>query len=222
LTYADYARQGFFALLKVVFLLHLVLMTGLWLVKQSDHTTQRVFRWLSLGLMALAIFVFASAFFRLSLYVDAYGLTRARLYAVAVLVWLALVFLFFAVTLLWPTWSLFTGAYIHAFLGVLLVLNAINPDAMIARINLDRFVAGQELDQTYLGTLSCDAISTVMQYSGHLPDQDIRRLIDEIVSHRPVPAHQGWRAWNYGRSSAHEQIASSRYAPQTQIQFFTN
>ncbi len=204
LTYAEYARQGFFALLKVVFLLHMVLMAGHWLVKEDDHKAQKCFRWLSLGLIALTIFIFASAFFRLYLYVDAYGLTRARLYAVAVLVWLALVFLFFAVKLLWPAWSLFTGAYVHAFLCVLLCLNVINPDALITRINLDRFSAGRELDQSYLGTLSCDAIGTLAKYRGQSPDLNVTWIMKEIASHRNVPAQQDWRTWNYSRSKAED------------------
>lgn len=199
LTYAEYARQGFFALLKVVCLLHMVLMAGHWLVKQGDHRAQKSFRWLSLGLITLTIFVFASAFFRLYLYVAAYGLTRARLYAVAVLVWLALVFVFFAVRVLWPKWSLFTGAYVFSFLAVLLCLNVINPDAMITRINLDRFVEGKELDQDYLGTLSLDAIPTLMAYEDHLSVTYIKNAIE---SHRITLTKQDWRHWNYGRSKA--------------------
>jgi len=206
LTYADYARQGFFALLKVVFLLHIVLMVGDWLVKATDHDTKQLFRWLSLGLIALAIFIFASAFFRLYLYVDAYGLTRARFYAVAVLVWLALVFLFFAVKLLWPNWSLFTGAYIYAFIGVLLLLNIINPDAIITRINLDRYAAGRKLDQPYLGTLSYDAIPTLLDYRGHLTDQEITHITNAIESHRITLAKQDWRSWNYARSRANTRL----------------
>jgi len=202
LTYAEYARQGFFALLKVVFLLHVLLMSGHWLVKKDDHRAQRLFRWLSLGLIALTVFIFASAFFRLYLYVDAYGLTRARLYAVAVLLWLALVFAFFAVKLLWPTWSMFTGAYVHAFFCVLLCLNMINPDGVITRINLDRFAAGRELDQAYLGTLSCDAIATLKKHKSALPAQDVSRIIHQIKSQRNVALQTDWRQWNYGRSIA--------------------
>lgn len=204
LTYADYARQGFFALLKVVFLLHLVLMAGSWLVKEACGATRKLFRGLSLGLVAGATFIFASAFFRLYLYVDAYGLTRARFYAVAILIWLGLVFLFFTVKLVWTRWSLFTGAYVHAFLGVLLLLNVMNPDAMITRINLDRYLAGRQLDQSYLGTLSYDALPTLMEYRSRVTDPIITDIVNAIESHRLGLHQQDWRNWNYARSKWHK------------------
>ncbi|NQV32673.1 MAG: DUF4173 domain-containing protein [Phycisphaeraceae bacterium] len=206
LTYADYARHGFFALLKVVLLLHIVLMAGGWLVKESDEATQRLFARLSLGLIALTIFIFVSAFFRLSLYVGAYGLTRARLYAASVLVWLALVFMLMALKLMRPNWNNFTGAYLYAFMGVLALLNISNPDGVITRVNLDRYVAGKTLDWGYMTSLSQDAIPTLLQYEGTLTKADMTTMVEEFRSHHTFEAPQSWRGWHYGRSRARRLI----------------
>jgi hypothetical protein len=206
LTYADYAKHGFFALLKVVALLHIVLMAGGWLVKETDQSTRRLFCHLSLGLIGLTTFIFVSAFLRLSLYVEAYGLTRARLYATAVLVWLGLVFVLFAIKLVRPNWKNFTGAYLYAFMGVLVLLNISNPDGVITRVNLDRYVAGKTLDWVYLTTLSQDAIPTLMDYEDTLTKADMASMVDRITSHHALEAPQSWKGWHYGRSRARRLI----------------
>jgi hypothetical protein len=85
-------------------------------------------------------------------------------------------------------------------LGVLLLLNVMNPDAMITRINLDRYLAGRQLDQSYLATLSCDAIPPLLEHGNGLTDRDVTDIINAIESRRITLNKQDWRNWNYGRS----------------------
>ena len=199
LTYAQYARSGFFALLKVALLLHVILMIGAWFVKESDPLAQRLFQGLSLGLMGLTVFIFISAFFRLFIYVDAYGLTQSRFYAAAVLVWLAIVFVCFGIKLLLPSWSSFAAIYCYSVFLMLIVLNVSNPDACIARINLARAQADLELDVGYLTCLSADAHETLLRQSQDLP-QDIQLILKKhVADQNHTTATYGWRNWNYSR-----------------------
>jgi len=198
LTYAQYARSGFFALLGVVSLLHVLLMIGAWLVTRCDPPVQRLFRRLSLCLIGLTAFVFASAFLRLSLYVDAYGLTRSRFYAAAVLTWLAIVFVLFGVKVLEPRWPFFVGVYVCSLLAGLLVLNVLSPDAWIARVNLDRARAGKDLDLAYLEHLSADAAPTLLSTDGLAPD--VRSSLVLLVdNHNQSYATCSWPSGNYSR-----------------------
>lgn len=73
LTYAEYARSGFFQLLAVAALTLLVLLV-------LDNGT-RVVRMLSLAAVALTLLIVASAVRRLVVYEDAFGLTMLRLSA---------------------------------------------------------------------------------------------------------------------------------------------
>ena len=52
------------------------------------------------GMLALVAVIVLSAVHRLAIYVDAYGLTRARVHGAAVLVWFVLTLLCFALTVL--------------------------------------------------------------------------------------------------------------------------
>jgi len=205
LTYATYARKGFFALLCVVFVVHLLLTLGAWLVQEMDERTQQLYRGLGLALVALTTFIFASAFFRMYLYVEAYGLTRLRFYAVAILLWLAVVFLILVARLLRPGATFFTSGALYSLLALLLLLNAANPDGLIARVNLHRLTQGKELDLEYLQQLSTDAVPTILRYENRLSAETLDDLVSYILINRPVEA-DSWRNWNLSRTRARRQM----------------
>src|SRR2546426_9357543 len=76
LTYAEYARRGFFELVTASALV-LPLLTGAdWLVRNESREHQRTFRQLALVLLLLLAVVMASAFTRMRLYVSEYGLSE--------------------------------------------------------------------------------------------------------------------------------------------------
>jgi hypothetical protein len=201
LTYATYARKGFFALLAVVILVHLILMCGAWLVESANRRTKIIFRRLSLGLVLLCAFIFASAFFRMSLYIKTYGLTQLRFYATAIMIWLALAFFLSTMKCLFPGWSFFTGAYLYSAVGMLLLINSVNPDGLIARINLSRYAHQDKLDRAYLDELSTDAVPVIMRFQEQLTAEMSDALIKHIIENRHANKTD-WRCWNYSRHRA--------------------
>jgi hypothetical protein len=102
LTYAEYARQGFFELVAVAALVLLLLLVAHELLRR--HTVspgqQWLFRALAGGQIVLLYVIMASAGQRMRLYQEAFGLTELRLYATAFMLWLAAVFAWFTVTVL--------------------------------------------------------------------------------------------------------------------------
>lgn len=202
LTYAGYLHKGFYQLLAVAALLHLILLVGAWLVNTADHLTNKLFQGLSVPLILLNYFVLASAFFRLHIYINAYGLTVLRFYAAAILGWLGVVFLLFLGKLLKPTWATFTGAYMYSVIAAILALNLINPDALIARINLERARQGKQLDVQYLQELSADAFPVILNHQDRLTERDRMVLINRMNRKNQAYARSSWRNWNYSRSRA--------------------
>jgi hypothetical protein len=182
LTYADYARQGFFELVAVVVLTLLVVAVTVSRVPLSvarDRLCARV----SLGVLCgLTFVVLASAWRRLSLYEAAYGLTRLRLFVHAVLAGLALVLaLVVAAGAVWRA-AWLPRACFAAVAVTLLGLNVANPDALIAR----RAVSTGRVDAAYLAGLSADAAPALAPL--------------RICVH--VPHATSWLAWNLARSTA--------------------
>ena len=196
LTYAQYARHGFFELLAVSALVLLVLLAADALLRKKGERSQTVVRLLSAGLVALVFVVMASALQRMRLYEQAYGLTELRLYAVGVILWLGVVFIWFSLTMLGGRRNLFaTGAVIAGFAATA-ALNVANPDALIARTNVDR----PRIDIAYVGGLSDDAVPALLEALPSLRP-DVRRTIAAELLRRSEKSGD-WRSFNVARSRA--------------------
>jgi hypothetical protein len=158
MSYAEYARQGFFELVAVAVLsLPLLLAADHWLDHRDPARVRRV-RQLSGVMLLLLDVMLASALLRMWLYTAQFGLTELRFYTTAFMGWLVLVFGWFVATVLRGRRERFgTGALAAGWL-VLTALNLVNPDAVIAEVNLGRAARGRPLDVAYAATLSADAL----------------------------------------------------------------
>ena len=140
LTYAEYARTGFFQLLWVAG----VTVAGLLVVRATTAAPDRRFAVLSEIVVALTLVIVVVAVHRLGLYKDAYGLTMLRLYSSVFAVWigavLVLVGLAFAGVGRGQAW--WPSAAVAIALAILFVLNVMNPEAVVVRHNLNRGCRG--------------------------------------------------------------------------------
>ena len=100
LTYAEYARSGFFELLQVTALVLPVMLALHWALPEADPTAHRLYRLLGTPLVGLLFIVMASAAQRMYLYVLEFGLTELRLYSTAFMLWMAWLFGWFLATVM--------------------------------------------------------------------------------------------------------------------------
>lgn len=178
LTYAEYARTGFFELVAAAALVLPVLLAGDWLVNRKTDGSVRVFRTMASGLLILIGLIMLSALHRMSLYVDAYGLTQDRFYATAFMAWVGAVFVCFAATVLRDLRRLFAFGAVASGFALLALLNAVNPDAVIARVNMSRAEAGRDLDTQYIQRLSADAAPVLLRNLDALSQDDRCVVLD--------------------------------------------
>jgi hypothetical protein len=206
LTYAEYARGGFFELVAVAALLLPLLLLMHWLIAPSGPTGERVFRVLA-GVQILLLFVImASAFQRMRLYQAEYGLTEQRLYPTAFMGWLAVVFLWFAMTVLSGRRERFAfGAMVAGFL-LIIVLQALNPDAFIARTNLARAKVGRSFDARYATRLSADAVPELVAALPNLNPQDGCTVASGVLKRWALPQASDWRVWSWSRARAAQAV----------------
>lgn len=201
LTYAEYARSGFFELLTVAALVIPLLLLCDWLWKTSENP--RRFRQLATCLLVQLGVVMASAFKRLSLYLDAYGLTEQRLYAATILIWLGLVAFWLGLTVLRGRRPQFAMGAIMAAASLLLILNVINPDALIVRHQLARKAAGQHYDFAYLTRLSADAAPELLRHKDQFEEWQ-RNLVGNALADRWIKATDDWRRSNWSQMRARQ------------------
>jgi hypothetical protein len=181
LTYAQYARQGFFQLLAVVFLT--LALIGLVVSRVAlDDAKDRLYARATLGaLCALNFVILASAWRRLALYESVYGLSRLRLLVHATIIGLGVVLALVVVAgALWRGDWLPRACALVAGL-TLLGLNVANPDALIAR----RAASTARVDHYYLSNLSADAAPALAPLG----------ICVEIERHRGLN-------WNLSRATA--------------------
>ena len=168
ISYADYARSGFFQLLAVAG----IVFVSLAVIYRHTHLRDWATRLLSLGLIVETGVVIASAIRRLLLYVDAYGLTVSRYWAMVVIIVIAVVLATMAIGSLAKIdyAPLAKGTFI-VLLMVFPLLLLYNTEGYIVRFNAERFLSGKtdRLDLQYLeGRLSSDALFAL----SNLADQD--------------------------------------------------
>ena len=203
MSYAEYARRGFFELV-VVSALVLPLLLGLHACLSAERKEQRLFRRFAGALLVLLAMVMASALRRMQLYQAEYGLTELRLYATVFMGWLALVFCWFAVTVLRGRRLRFVWGAIVAGFGTLVLLNLANPHALIVRINTERAITTGRYDRDYLASLSADAAPALVELLPHLQPRT-RCAIATGLRRRAEGGEMGgadWRSWNWGRARA--------------------
>jgi hypothetical protein len=204
LTYAEYARQGFWQLLAVT-VLTLLIIGVVARFAHRDSGADRVWLRVLLGTLSLlALVVVASAMSRMWTYEEAYGFTVLRLLVSGCELWLGLAFLLImaAGVKLDGRWVPRAAAQAGAVFLVALV--ALNPDAFITDRNIDRFQSTGIIDTGYLATLSVDALPALARL------EPARRacVTGPIAQTLAELGPDAWWQWNLARANAAAELAT--------------
>ncbi|MEV6331846.1 DUF4173 domain-containing protein [Streptomyces sp. NPDC051909] len=156
LTYSEYARQGFWQLLFATLLTLVVIGLALRWAPRGTPGDTRLVRSVLGALCVLTLVVVASALRRMDLYVDAYGLTRLRISVTAMEIWLGVVILLIMAAGIWGA-KLLPRALAVSAAGFVLAFGLLQPDAVIAEQNVQRYEQDRKIDVNYLSGLSADA-----------------------------------------------------------------
>ena len=200
LTYADYARGGFWQLSFVTGLTLVVLAGAARWAPRASARDRVLFRVILGALAGLTLVIVGSALHRMNLYADTYGLTRLRLLVACCEAWFGLVLLLVLASgvrmkALWlPRVAIAAG--VLALLG----LAAANPDRVIAEHNIKQT---RTVDLVYLGNLSPDAAPGLDGLDPARRACVLGRMNVALVLHP-----DDWRGWNLGRERAREIIAN--------------
>jgi hypothetical protein len=199
LTYAQYARSGFWQLLVVTGLTLLVL-AGAARWAPRDTPADRVLIRVVLGALALlTLVIVGSALHRMDLYADTYGLTRLRILVPLCEAWLGVVFLLILVAGIRLRASWLPRAVVAAGVLTLLGLAVANPDLMIAQRNIARFHQTQDIDTAFLSTLSADAVPALDKLPAEQRNCALAALNRDLVQQQ-----DDWRTWNWARAKARD------------------
>ncbi len=207
-AFSNYARRGFFELVWVSLLVLPLLLGMQWLLRKDQPRNETIFRILATTQIALLFVIMASAVKRMLLYHQCCGLTELRIYTLAFQLWLAVVFIWFIATILRGQRERFAFGAVIAGLCVIAALHLLNPDNLIARVNLARARDGIHTDLDYTTQLSADSVPALVAGLPHLPANDQPLVVERLRQRDWSGGAEGWRGWNWSRVRAYKLVQS--------------
>ncbi|WEV68136.1 DUF4173 domain-containing protein [Bifidobacterium sp. ESL0769] len=168
--YAAYARAGFFQLVGVTAINLVIVMACTYFRKNQKRAISLLT--LELVLVASTAVMLVSAAWRMNLYVHKYGLTRLRILTYWGMVAIAFLLVVTVVKLLRPRFEWFRIAFFGT-LALWLVFAFIQPDAIIANVDVDGYLNGsiEEVDTGYLAKLPSSAIDPLNRLKQQAPNK---------------------------------------------------
>ena len=141
LSYAEYARSGFFELCIVSFI-NLFIITAVSVFSKRNGKAQAlVIKAVNLILSLATLVLIATAISKIAMYIDSYGLTPRRVYATWGMIVLAVVFLLIILKQFIPRFKLIAAIIlVTVILFGALALSGV--DRHIAEYNVDRYLDG--------------------------------------------------------------------------------
>ena len=203
LSYAQWARSGFFQMVGVTIVNLVVMMAGLTLSRREGRTWS-LLRVLSALLVAESLVLLGSAAWRMTLYVTAYGLSFKRCLTYWGMAMMALFFLAALWKIRQPERAFCRVAFPLALAGWL-VINCVPVDFLVAKNQVDRLEAGAtSIDVEYLlYDLSYDTLTQLERLDGNLICYDRstggQRHLSALLSQRREEARRecgDWHTWS--------------------------
>lgn len=163
-----------------------------------ETTAQQITQRLLLGPLCVGVLLHTGVAFRaIGDQLDASGLTRGRLGALAAIIFVAATYALILAAGITLRGRWLPKAVYGVATAVLIGLAAINPDAVIARTNIDHGVRPE-----YLTTLSADAIDEL----DGLPEPWRSCALRNVQAQLAEP--DGWFDYNYGRAHARDVLSA--------------
>ena len=180
ITYAEYARQGFFQLM-IVSIINISII--LFSKKYSSNKNNDYKKYMSILMVFLTFIIIISSFLRMYMYECAYGYTLLRL-----LVYISLIT---EVILLIPTVIYIISnkfnlvkSYLIIVIIMYVLTNIIPMNYVIANKNINRYYETGKIDIYYLMNNSSDNISLLVSLYNKTDEEKLKILINSYLNHR--------------------------------------
>lgn len=213
MTYAEYARRGFFELCVVVALnLGIIGVTHLVIQKkESREGAPKILKWETISLCIFTLLLIATALSKMMLYIQYYGLTQLRVTTTWFMMVLGVIFVVIGIRQVrqfngtkWAVITLALSIFILCFANI---------DGMIAKKNIEWYQEGRlaSLDVESLGQLSDAATPHLFALYLGTTDQELKTQLESAILLEPTgefylaPEESDFRHFNLQAKKA-EQI----------------
>ena len=211
LTYAEYARKGFFELLFVT-IINLSLTTVIiTFAKNIEGFVKQSIR-IALSLLILSSgILLVSAMMRMMMYENAYGFTFTRVLAHSFMIFLMIIFAYTLVKIWLEKLSLF-HFYFIASLIYYVGINVVNIDKIVVDQNIIRYEETGKIDINYLSNLSSTGKLGLIQL--YESNAEIPGLEDLLKNHKSEQARMidySWQSHNHVKNKVYDKLAEMNF-----------
>jgi hypothetical protein len=216
LTYAEYARMGFSELVVVTIINFAILIFAITYVKKEAKRILTAVRVLLCMLVIFTFVLLVSAFYRMTLYEQAYGFTYLRIFVQAFMVMLFFLFIV-NIIYIWKPKLTIVKSYFVIAITVYIALNFVNVDVIIAKNNIARYQSTRQIDLAYLKVLSWDAVPELKSFYALMKDakgMKEKQMADDMLLYfndRKIELEKinSWQSFNISRTKAANLLSDS-------------
>ncbi len=195
LTYTTYARKGFFELLALTAVNIISILIVSRLNKNHIGGWSVFTKILCHYLCTVTVVLLISSFYRMLLYTEDDGLTRLRLFVLGFLIFEGVGLLITFVYIAKPKFNIML-IYTVLALSYYLLLNLVPTDYIIAKNQIEKYLAKERNDITYVLSLSADASPAVAELLTKGSEADKQNAIDFLTRKMLQHPTDDWRQYN--------------------------
>jgi hypothetical protein len=220
LTFAEYARRGFFELCTVSVLMLPLLLSADAICPRASKKAKLVFNGLVSTTVLLLLTIVASAIERMQLYSSEYGMSELRFFTTAFMFYLATIFIAYLASVIKAQRRIFVPATYALGLISIATLHVVNPEYQISQSNMSR--PADKIDTQYLLSLSCDALPPIVEQLPRLPEAARKETASQLLARLKGAWKTDWRAFNLSRTTAYLKVKEAeptlkKYAGITEV-----
>lgn len=215
-SYAQYARQGFFELCAVSVINLMLIVAITFFIKRGKHGAPVILKIVATVFCLCTLILISTAVAKLIMYINNYGLTQKRVYAMWLMALIGMVFPVIA-----------AGQYLRKLkvvavcLTVAVVmfagLSLCNVNAMCARYNADRYLSGslETVDVEAMKDLGDSAIPSLVRVAMEMDEEEnpaLKRRIHNLLQQEIQEQHEEFSIFSFSIPSALARSALNDYA----------
>ena len=203
ITYAEYARQGFFQLMFV----SLINMIIILIAKKFNKKDAKANRILSSLMILLTAVIVISSFLRMNMYEAAYGYTVLRLIVYCTLITELILMIPTLLYVLKEDFNIIK--YYLIIITIIYTIIGIAPlDKTIANRNIEKYYKDQKIDIHYLMNNNYDNIPTLIDFYDKLEDQELKTSLNEyfISLKDNIEEHNFFSEYNIARKKGIDRL----------------
>lgn len=211
LSYAQYARKGFFELILVTLINLTILLSTIHLTKKADIKVNTTLKVLNMFLIFCTGIMLISAHFKMSLYQKIYGYTYLRVFTQAFMLYILALLIATLCKILFNKIHVLK-LYIIISLIAYTLINFANVDTIIAKNNIARYrTDSKQLDIYYLTNLSYEAVPELLEFLPELKQKDskLAAILENDLYRKKnnLKNFNNWQSFNFSIEKAKKALS---------------